>query len=327
MVGRMSDRAALVRTPAAPRSRATSRVDTTRPFRRADALAAGITRGELAGPAYRRLFTGVYVSVRVPPHPLQLVQAALLIHPPSAFASPASAARVYGVPLPAGLAEEHVGVFAAADRRRRRGIRHHVVRPDTPVATMRGLRVSSPRQCFVELAEQLGLVDLVVVGDHFVRKGWVTPEELVEHAAGAGGAPARRAAAYVRRDVDSPMETRLRMLIVLAGLPEPVVNHKVLHADGRVRYRFDLSWPEVRVAVEYDGRQHRDDLDQWEHDLVRDEWMDDATWKRVPVFSRGIYKRPDETLARVEKALRARGLPGLPARLGEDWRPHFPVVR
>ncbi len=300
-------------------------LDVRRPFLRSAALAAGITPKQLRGPRFRRLFTGVYVEAEEDVRPLERVQAALLLHPRRAFASHASAARVYEAPLPPGLADEHVSVFAAKDRRRRAGLCNHIVSTDTPMVRYRGLQVSSPAQCFVELAAQLTLVDLVVVGDHLVKRGLTTPEELVAHAGRRGRTAASRAAAYVRRDVDSPMETRLRMLIVLAGLPEPTVNHTLRHADGRVRYRFDLSWPELRIVVEYDGRQHRADLDQWDHDLERSEWLDDEGWLHVPVFSRGIYRRPDRTLERVVKVLRHRGCPDVPARLSDAWRPHFPV--
>ena len=41
---------------------------------------------------------------------------------------------------------------------------------------------------------------------------------------GRGAKLARRAARFVRDGVDSAMETRLRMLLVLAGLPAPEVN-------------------------------------------------------------------------------------------------------
>jgi len=40
------------------------------------------------------------------------------------------------------------------------------------------------------------------------------------------------------------METRLRMLlVVLAGLPEPVVDFRVRDSAGTVIRRFDLSYP------------------------------------------------------------------------------------
>ena len=64
---------------------------------------------------------------------------------------------------------------------------------------------------FVEMAELLTLVDLVVLGDAMVRRRFFTPEALVRFCADVrhkAASPAARAAAYVRRDVDSPMETR-----------------------------------------------------------------------------------------------------------------------
>jgi very-short-patch-repair endonuclease len=301
-------------------------LDVRRPFTYAAAVAAGIRPAQLRSKKFRRLYHGVYISAEVKPSPIHKVQAALLIHPPSAFASGASAGRVYEAPLPAGLAEELISVFEHRDRRRREGIRHRVVPRATPVLRYRGLPVSSPDETFVELAEQLTLVDLVVVGDYFVKKEWTTVERLASHANGPlGSNAAARAARYVRAEVDSPMETRLRMLIVLAGLPEPKVNHRIYYADGRLRYRFDLSYPDLKTVVEYDGRQHRADLVQWDHDVERGEWLDDDGWRHVPVFSWGIYRRPDRTLERVVKALRERGCRELPRELSDDWRPHFPV--
>jgi len=301
--------------------------DMLAPFTYADAITAGISPSSLRGANFRRIFRGVYVHCSVPYHPLVRVRAALLIHPPDAFASHRSAATVHGIAVPM-LPDEHVSVFEERDRRRRAGIRNHVTPPGTPVTVRKGIRVSAPDQTFVELAGLLHLVDLVVAGDDLVRLERTTEEGMRGFCASSGNADAamaRRAAASVRRGVDSPMETRLRMLLVLAGLPEPDVNHKILRPDGRVRYRFDLSYPELKILVEYDGRQHRDDLDQWDRDTERKDWFDHHGWLHVPVFSRGIYRRPDETLARVAAALRSRGCAKLPRVLSNDWRPYFPV--
>lgn len=179
---------------------------------------------------------------------------------------------------------------------------------------------------FLELADLLALVDLVVVGDALVRTRHVTPEQLVRactDSARPSAKAALRAAVFVRADVDSPMESRLRMLIVLAGLPEPKVNHTVRDAFGAVLYRFDLSYPDQQIVVEYDGRQHRADLAQWDHDTDRKDWFDAQGWLHVPVFSRGIFRDPEKTVRRVEAALRARGVL-LPWRSSDDWRAHFP---
>jgi very-short-patch-repair endonuclease len=296
-----------------------------RPFTAAQALAAGVSPSSMKGPLFRCIFRGVHIHASVPPHPLLRVEAALLIHPAGAFASHTSAGRVYGVPLPV-LPDEHISVFRQEDRRRRSGLRSHVVPAGTPVVTVRGLRVSAASQAFVELGEILGLVDLVAVGDDLVRQKRLSPEELrayCDASTHAGARRARLAAQYVRSGVDSPMETRLRMLLVLAGLPEPTVNYKVYDASGRLLYRFDLSYPELKILVEYDGRQHRDDLDQWDHDSDRNDWFVANGWRHVPVFVRGIYRDPAKTLRRVEAALRERGAT-LPRRMSDDWRPHFP---
>lgn len=267
------------------------------------------------------------IDARVPAQPVHALQAALLVHPPGAFLSHSSAARVYRLPVPQSP-EVHVSVRRAADRRRRPLVRPHLAPEGATVRRVAGLPVSAPVQLFAELATELTLVDLVVVGDALVHRELATVAELRATAASVGTGPvgrlARRAASLVREDVDSPMESRLRMLIVLAGLPEPTVNVKVYDAAGFLLYRFDLSYPDLKVVVEYDGRQHRDDLDQWDHDSDRADWFEANGWRYVPVFSRGIYKQPEKTLQRVHAALRDRGCRDLPRQLSDEWRAYFP---
>jgi len=78
--------------------------------------------------------------------------------------------------------------------------------------------------------------------------------------------------------------------------------------------------------VEYDGRQHRDDLDQWDTDIARRDWLDAEGWALVPVVARGIYVRPDETVARVRATLERCGA-RVPERGGTEWQAHFLVRR
>lgn len=299
-------------------------LDTRRPFSRADALAAGISAKALRGSRFRRLFRDVYVDVRMPSTPLLRVQGALALFDRTAYASHASAARLYDLPIPA-TATEHISVLARRHRRRPTGVLCHL-QPDARVRIVSGVRVSYPGQMFVELACSLGLLDLVVVGDAMVRRGLSTPEDLVLHCAESGevGAVAARvAAAYVRSHVDSPMESRLRMLLVLAGCPEPEVNLTVRDFDGEPTRRYDLSWPAIKSIVEYDGRHHIERRQQWESDLERREEIDDNGWRIIVITSSGIYRDPERTLGRVWRLLGSRSLAGLPARPSDDWRPHF----
>jgi very-short-patch-repair endonuclease len=265
----------------------------------------------------------VYVSSAVPDTPRLRAEAALLVHPPGAVATHSTSARVIGAPVPADHLE-HVTVADSSDRRQRRGLRCHVAAltaEETHV--VRGLRISAPHRMFLELAGWLPLVDLVVVGDWLVQRELTSPELLLDYCTKATDAyakAAREAAAYVRRKVDSPMETRLRMLLVLAGLPEPEINRQLRDDHGNIVLRLDLCYPGVRVAIEYDGRQHLELLDQWERDVER---RDDLHgWRVVTVTSKGIYREPEKTLRRVLDALAERGYRPLP-RLKDDWRPHF----
>ena len=69
----------------------------------------------------------------------------------------------------------------------------------------------------------------------------------------------RRAAGLARKDVDSPTETRLRLLLVLAGPPEPTVNMILRARDGSWRRRYDLAYEEFWLIIKNDGRQHAHD--------------------------------------------------------------------
>jgi hypothetical protein len=294
------------------------------PFSRADATAAGLTLATLRTLAYRRLFPGVFVNAATMPTDVLRARAALVPFPPTAFASHASAARIYGVPLPV-TPDEHITVLRQQDRRRRLGIKCHLSGRAT-IRTIDGVRVSSPIQMFIELAGMLSLVDLVIVGDYLARQLNVSPERLRERCATHTGRDAvllRRAAALVRAGVDSPMETRLRLLIVLAGLPEPEVNFELRAEDGYLVRRYDLCYPAAKIAIEYDGRQHIEREKQWEADLARREAGDDEGWRLLVVTSRGIFREADVTLDRIWRLARARKVPGTPVRLKDDWRPYF----
>ncbi|GAA1476826.1 hypothetical protein GCM10009623_12720 [Nocardioides aestuarii] len=296
-------------------------VDLSQPFTSrmvCDVLAWSTVRG----PRFRRLLPGVYVASDVAVTPELMARAALLAVPATAWLSHTTSASLQGIPVPTDP-RLHVSVPTAGDRRLKGTLKLHV-RPTPLTTTARGLRVSAGADLFLELAEVLGLVDLVVAGDAMVRARMVRPEQLLRAAAavrGEVGSHVRRAASLVRARVDSPMETRLRLLIVLAGLPEPEVNPVV--GDGRFTTRLDLAYPGLRLVIEYDGQQHRaDDLNQWDRDNERLAWFADHDWELLPVVARGIYRRPGETLTRVCDAIRRRG--GVVPALNPGWQLYFP---
>ena len=295
----------------------------TVPFTRAEALAAGLSISVLNGPRFRRVFRDTYVPTTLPLTTELRARAALRLAPPGAVVARHTAGLLWGgvVPdspqvhltLPPGTRLRVNGIDARVRRSVETGRRH-------------GLPLTSPGQTFHDLAVDLSLVDVVVLGDAFVRAGPVTPGDLVDAACRLGGPgtlAAGRAAAYVRAGVDSAMETRLRLLLVLAGLPEPVVNVPVRdELTGRVRYRLDLAYPELKIAIEYDGRQHAESTEQWRWDVQRREELEADGWRLVVVLASDVYRSPGRTLDRVVDAVSARG--GRVTLRSDTWRRYFP---
>lgn len=301
-------------------------LDLRKPFGRADARRAGIPVKDLASARFRKLFYDVYVSVDVPATPALRGSAVLGISPFGSHVSHHSAAQIWGGIVP-DQPRTHVSSPRGGTRSERQGVGSHQISRGSEVVTFAGLRVSSPTQTFIDLATELSLVDLVVLGDSLVKKGRTTPRQLVEAALGwkgTGCRAARRAAGLVRAGVDSPMETRLRLLMVFAGLPEPVVNHIVYDARGSVSKRFDLSYPDLRLIIEYDGRHHAETQQQWDRDIERREELDGEEWRLIVIQAKGIYVEPGRSLERIVGAMRACGARGLPRTLNREWERHFP---
>src|SRR5262245_31948930 len=293
----------------------------TRPFTLTEARAAGLTDRMLRGQRFRRVFAYVYVCADLPDTPLIRLAAALL-RAPHAFATDLTAAQVLGVPVPDDPVT-YLGIRRGDPRIKSAGIRVREYVDPPRTIQHGGFVVTAPPQVFVQLADRLSLLDLVVAGDAMVRHGHTFLDALRETAnavRGRRGIRARQAARSVRACVDSPMETRLRLLIVHAGLPEPETNRDVISSHGGWLARPDLSYPEWKIAIEYDGDHHRVDSRQWRRDIARRENLEADGWIVLVVTAVDVFQRPAPTLMRIFSALDRRGCPGLPLRLEDDWR-------
>lgn len=298
--------------------------DVRQPFTRAEALAAGLTSYELGTAAFVRVFHGVYVAREVPRTLVVRTRAALKAVPyDDAVISHESAAQLWGASVP--------GTSVTITVRPRQVVllpgikaRQRTARPQT---TMRqGVRVTTPSQTFCDLGSVLDLVELVVVGDRLVRRKVVTPEQLVDAASQWSGwarATVRRAAGLVRNGVDSPPETRVRLLMVLAGLPEPSVDHRIYDDDGTLLRRMELAYEKQRIAIEYQGRDHRRQDKIWVGDITRREELSRDSWRFVEIINEGLFDDPLETLLRIEQARVDRGC--APTKVfREEFRRYFP---
>jgi hypothetical protein len=131
------------------------------------------------------------------------------------------------------------------------------------VVEVHGVRVTSPiRTCF-DLMRERRLVEAVVVADAFAHDLAVPLPFLRaycdDRCRWPGVRQARTASELASSRAMSPGETRLRMVVVLSGFPEPLVNIPVVDASGTLLGIPDLQLLGPRPArLEYDGAYHED---------------------------------------------------------------------
>jgi hypothetical protein len=199
----------------------------------------------------------------------------------------------------------HAFVPAPADPRVA-GIRVHDCPGPVPAETLRRLPVTTAAGTWADLAGELGRVDLAILGDAILRGGRTTREDL---AAELDRVPRRRGIRLARAvlpllesRVDSAMETRVRLLILDAGLPRPVVNRPVFDSAGEWIACPDLQYPRLRVAIEYEGGHHRTPTQQ-RKDIRRDELYREEGWILIKVTYADVYDRPGTLVERIRRAI------------------------
>lgn len=143
------------------------------------------------------------------------------------------------------------------------------------------MRVTTPLRTAWELAQRLDIVEAVTYCDALAARGRIERSSLSAYLHAHAGSHGCRAARSVFSLIDgrseSPQESRLRVHLALAGLPPPIPQHKI-HIAGQFVARVDLAWPEVKVAVEYDGLWHAN-AEQLIRDRARLNRLQAAGWR------------------------------------------------
>ena len=105
------------------------------------------------------------------------------------------------------------------------------------------------------------------------------------------------------RGAESPMETRLRLLLIRAGLPAPVLQHSVRDDTGAFLARLDLAYVDAHLGIEYDGESHWDPK-AVRKDLRRQNALRAANWSLLRFTSDDVLRHPRRLVAQVRSALR-----------------------
>lgn len=249
---------------------------------------------------------------------------------PGGIVSHSTAALLWGIPLPpwlAGSFEVHISKDASQNPPWRAGVAgHHSRFRSGEVVELHGVAVTSPLRTWLDLAALLPLEDLVAAGDFLVCEHHrifgpkrialvrlAALREAVRHEFHRRGiVKAREAADLIRVGVDSPPETRIRLALERAGIPELTLNYVVKTANGKEVSWPDLSLPEWKIAIEYDGEHHRT-AHQKAVDDDRNLLMAHLGWQQVRITKAMLDQDGDKAVVLlVSNALRAQGYTGRP---------------
>lgn len=289
-------------TAGAPRARVAI---VREPFIGSEAIAAGaLTKSELAT-GYRRLFPDVYVGRNAEVTARSRVEAGWLWTGRCGVLAGYSAAVLHGSRwIDDGQAVE----LLHGNRRSPPGIHVHRDRIDEDeIQLIDGMYVTSPVRTALDLGCWYATTRAVAAIDALARATdikAVDVEILSRRYSGRRGiVRARRAVELLDAGAQSPKESWLRVLIVQAGLSRPQTQIPVSDEYGQEFAYLDMGWPDLKVAVEYDGEQHRTDYGQYKWDSRRREMLERLGWIVIRVLA---GDKPAEIISRVRSALNRR---------------------
>jgi very-short-patch-repair endonuclease len=285
------------------------------PFSVREAAAAGVAPSRLRAKDLTSPFSGVR-STRAPSSLHDLARAYLPKMAGGEFFSHTTAALLHGMWLPLRHEQEmvlHVSVRKPLRAPRDRRVRgHHLIDRPGLVWAIGGMPVASPWEAWAQLAWILTADELVVAGDALLAKGRPRVRLMLERLTAVALDPDRHfhaklanAAARLRIGSRSAAETRFRLFLIRNGLPEPEMNVRLLDAEGRFVAESDLVYRRERVLIEYEGDGHRE-RKQFLRDITRVEALLDEHWHVVRVTEDDATLHPEQTIARIRRALERR---------------------
>ena len=287
----------------------------SRPFHRAEAIAAGISRHVLQGPSFVRLHQGVY---RHRLHVMSFadeVAAARLALPDQARTTGITRIQELGIdfgprrPLHFVIEGDH---HLALDE----VFLHRTLR--CPPTDEGGVRAEAAWAAYCAEARTIDAIKVGCVLANRRRLDLGLLEQLLtEEPWRRGVAEARWVVGYLDERCVSLPEAEVLTMMRFAGLPEPDVNVP-LQIDDRVLITPDFWFAAWRRAVEYEGSQHQTDRDQYTCDIDRY-----ALYRRNGAdylqVTKELARIPKELMRRVHRLLVEGGYAGAEPDFEGTW--------
>lgn len=274
-----------------------------RPFTLDEARDAGLTRHSLRRKTWRRISARLYSWTELPDDLWLTLSAWQRVLPPETVFAGSSAAWLFGLDLQPTNPVEVVVPMSSAIRTRPGLLVRHSELPAAEVVTIRGLRATALPPTIARLCVQGPAVEALVAIDMAMRLGLTNPAALTGYAEASKtrpGATRMKSLVSLAAPAESPMETRLRWLLIQAGLPRPEVQVELREGGARFAGRVDLYYPQARLVLQYDGGNHRERLVE---DDRRQNVLVNAGYQLLRFTAGDVYNRTDVVVAQVRSAL------------------------
>ncbi len=276
------------------------------PFNLQEARRHGLTKDHLLGASWQRLGGGFYAFHAIAHDPNVVLAATSRRVPMTAVFSGRTAGWLHGLDLPpCDPVEVTLPLGSPTSRLAGIAVRRSVVSAIETVIR-RGYQTTSVVRTLADLGRRLPLVEAVAAVDMALHKRLLEADDLrswaCAHPRYPGIGRLRRTIELAEPATESVMETRLRLLLVIARLPRPQAQVSLYDEAGHFLGRPDFYYPLHRLALEYDGAYHRENLTG---DNRRQNRLVDAGYRLLRFTAADVLSAPDSVVALVRRALSA----------------------
>jgi very-short-patch-repair endonuclease len=230
-----------------------------------------------------------------------------------AMASHFAAAALHGIPG-YGFGTPEISIPRGKEHRRRNASIHTSTDLDRcRRVIVDGVPTTDLARTILDIGRRVGderLLRAIEWGRREDKLDWPGLISTLAHHARRGRPGIRRlrrviSANMAREEVtDSDFELLFLALVREAGLPEPVLHHRVVDG-GRFVAEIDLAYPDLKIAIELDGSVHLQP-EVRERDLPRQNDLVLLGWTVLRFSWKRFVDRPDLVVAEIRAALRAR---------------------
>lgn len=256
-------------------------------FRGSEALSANqVTRYELRAD-FKRVLPDIYAPKREPLTLADRTNAAFLWSHGTGVVTGAAASALHGAKWVSNSADVELN---HPNARTPSGIATRAeTLLDSEITQVGGVLVTTVARTAFDLARRGPVIPAVQRLDALAHATGFKVDDVLTVAAHHRGVRGSRRVPEILDLVDpgghSPQETYWRLQFIATGYQRPDTQVPIFGPGGRAIFFLDMGWPQLMIAAEYDGEQHRFDDDQYGSDIKRSEYVAAQRWHRVRIIA------------------------------------------